>query len=301
MSALLYLIASSYSLEYYFWTTRTFLPPFPLTIVTGRLILLLASLLSLQPWKHDLWADSASSRRGGNSGSGYNNHHHITGPSDGTKIRIEGLHYNVTESDLRDLLSLVGPLKFSRIHYDASGRSDGSADAVFLDAATARATVAKYNGVALDGETMKFSVVGGGDGASAGGAGLRGAGGARPSVLDRLGKSVGGGGGAGDGDDMAVDDGNDGRRWGGGADRRGRRGAAGVRGGGRSGGGGRSARSAKEPREPRQPKKNVSAEGLDADLDAYMQGTGDAMDADKPAAPAAAPAAQRQVVTYDDL
>ncbi|KAJ3335665.1 hypothetical protein HDU93_004761 [Gonapodya sp. JEL0774] len=91
------------------------------------------------------------------------------------------------------------------------------------------------------------------------------------------------------------------RRRGGGAERpaRGRRGPAPPArrggGGGRSGGARPATRERGAKREPRQPQ---TAEGLDKDLEAYMQG-GAPMEEDNTAA--VAPAAGRQVVSYEDV
>jgi len=78
----------------------------------------------------------------------------------GTKIRINNLDFNVTEDDLKDLFQQVGDVKKVKIHYDRSGRSEGSAEVIFARKGDADDAVKKYNNVELDGKSMKISLLG---------------------------------------------------------------------------------------------------------------------------------------------
>ncbi|KAI8138578.1 hypothetical protein BJV82DRAFT_582745 [Fennellomyces sp. T-0311] len=136
-------------------------------------------------WTHDMFDDrdfggrsSLASRLGarhGGSGGGRSD--------DGREIAIENLHYNVVEKDLQELFEMVGRVEKTRIIFDRSGRSTGTAKIKFARLADAEAAVAKYNNVELDGQAMRIELSTGhrggrsgdstGNGNSSGGRGRR--------------------------------------------------------------------------------------------------------------------------------
>jgi RNA recognition motif-containing protein len=82
------------------------------------------------------------------------------------KLTVSNLMPSVSEADISELFSGVGPLVSSTLHYDCFGKSLGTAEVTFGRLSDAMKAIEKYNGVTLDGVAMRIEY----DGASAGGA-----------------------------------------------------------------------------------------------------------------------------------
>ncbi|XP_020520751.1 THO complex subunit 4D isoform X2 [Amborella trichopoda] len=98
-------------------------------------------------WQHDMFEDSMIAAG-------------LTGIESGTKLYISNLDYGVSNEDIRELFSEIGPIKRCAVHYDRSGRSSGSAEVVFTKRSNALAAVKRYNNVQLDGKPMKIELIG---------------------------------------------------------------------------------------------------------------------------------------------
>lgn len=176
-----------------------------------------------------------------------------TGPA---KIQLTNLDFGVSDSDVKELFAEFGSLKMAAIHYNAQGRSMGTATLVYARRADAIKAIKQYNGVALDGRTMNLRLEG--EPLSAGPAGFT-----NTSPLKRLGRGAFGVRGA-RGGNRGARGGNRGAK-GGAQGKFVARGAKAGRGGtrGRGGNKGRGGKAAKP--------KPKTAEELDAELDAYIQ------------------------------
>ena len=183
----------------------------------------------------------------------------------GDTLSISNLPSDVTSDDLSDIFSPLGTVLDCVVHYDAGGRSLGTAAVRMARAEQAERAAEELDGAEVDGKEIMVKLVGQVVSQLVGGVGVG---------LPRGGgmgvRMLGGGGGGGGGGQGGVQ----GRGQGGGRGGReaGKGGRGGRDGGGQRDGGGRGGRDGGAPGgrgRARQQAAPVKAEDLDAEMDSY--------------------------------
>ncbi|KKA16309.1 RNA binding protein [Rasamsonia emersonii CBS 393.64] len=85
------------------------------------------------------------------------------GPT-GARLRIENLHYDLTEDDLEDLFTRIGPVTRVSIVYDRAGRSEGIAYVTYKYIEDARTAIREFDGANAKGQPIRITLVSSGRG-----------------------------------------------------------------------------------------------------------------------------------------
>ncbi|KAJ5665559.1 RNA binding protein [Penicillium maclennaniae] len=75
-----------------------------------------------------------------------------------TKVRVENLHYDITESDLEDLFGRIGPVQELSLVYDRAGRSEGVAFITYERLRDAHDSVREFDGANAKGQPIRLSL-----------------------------------------------------------------------------------------------------------------------------------------------
>ncbi|KAF9893991.1 hypothetical protein FE257_008962 [Aspergillus nanangensis] len=84
--------------------------------------------------------------------------------STGAKIRVENLHYDITESDLGDLFNRIGPISNLSLVYDRAGRSEGLAFVTYTRTSDARTAISEFDGANAKGQPIRLTLIASGGG-----------------------------------------------------------------------------------------------------------------------------------------
>lgn len=118
-----------------------------------------------EDWTHDRYEDDRYDRRDRRAPAPYDDRppRHGGAPG-GTKIRVDNLHYELTEEDLRDLFERIGPTTSVRLLYDRADRSLGTAYVIYEDPRDARAAVDDFDGQMANGQPIRLQLMPSGPG-----------------------------------------------------------------------------------------------------------------------------------------
>ncbi|KAI6249992.1 hypothetical protein HI914_01893 [Erysiphe necator] len=72
------------------------------------------------------------------------------------KLRVENLHYDLTEDDLDDLFNRIGPVKELSLTYDRAGRSEGIAYVTYEQSHHAKRAIQEYDGANAKGQPIRL-------------------------------------------------------------------------------------------------------------------------------------------------
>ncbi|KAL2839909.1 hypothetical protein BJY01DRAFT_23064 [Aspergillus pseudoustus] len=111
-------------------------------------------------WVHDKYEDDRDSRPSRSSRRPRGDRYSPSpdrGPS-GTRLRIENLHYDITENDLDELFRRIGSVSNVSLVYDRAGRSEGVAYVTYSRYADAKAAIAEFDGANAKGQPIRISI-----------------------------------------------------------------------------------------------------------------------------------------------
>ncbi|KAI9793566.1 MAG: hypothetical protein M1816_007999 [Peltula sp. TS41687] len=80
-------------------------------------------------------------------------------PPPGAKLRIDNLHYDLTEDDLEGLFAQIGPVQAISIRYDRAGRSSGTAFVTYESVSSAKTAIRNFDGANANGQPIRLTLV----------------------------------------------------------------------------------------------------------------------------------------------
>ncbi|KAK4239822.1 hypothetical protein C8A03DRAFT_42600 [Achaetomium macrosporum] len=103
-------------------------------------------------WVHDKFEDHGSRRsapRRRNSPE----------PSRGSKLRVDNIHYELTQEDLEGLFTRIGPIIKLEMKYDRAGRSEGTAFVTYESHRDAVQAIREFDGANAAGQPIRLTLL----------------------------------------------------------------------------------------------------------------------------------------------
>ncbi|KAJ9196053.1 hypothetical protein DTO166G4_251 [Paecilomyces variotii] len=112
-------------------------------------------------WVHDKFEDDRDTRpaRGPRPRRGDRYSPEPDHAPTGAKIRVENLHYDLTEEDLEDLFTRIGPVSDLSLRYDRAGRSEGVAFVTYNRLSDARTAIREFDGANAKGQPIRLTLL----------------------------------------------------------------------------------------------------------------------------------------------
>ncbi|KAI1334012.1 hypothetical protein F5Y15DRAFT_403125 [Xylariaceae sp. FL0016] len=110
-------------------------------------------------WVHDRFDDHNARDRPRNQRRRRSAEPAVDRQASGTKIRIENLHYDLSEEDLEGLFSKIGRVLKLELVYDRAGRSEGVAYVTYDRRNDAEEAIQEFNGANAKGQPIRLSIV----------------------------------------------------------------------------------------------------------------------------------------------
>ncbi|KAJ4009053.1 hypothetical protein NW752_009002 [Fusarium irregulare] len=79
--------------------------------------------------------------------------------SKGAKIRVENIHYDLTDDDLSELFQRIGPVSRLQLRYDRAGRSEGTAYVTYESKEDAQEAVKQFDGANANGQPIRLTLL----------------------------------------------------------------------------------------------------------------------------------------------
>ncbi|RFN45204.1 hypothetical protein FIE12Z_10555 [Fusarium flagelliforme] len=79
--------------------------------------------------------------------------------SKGAKIRVENIHYDLTDDDLSELFRRIGPVSRLQLRYDRAGRSEGTAYVTYEQKEDAEEAVKQFDGANANGQPIRLTLL----------------------------------------------------------------------------------------------------------------------------------------------
>ncbi|CCU76797.1 hypothetical protein similar to RNA binding domain-containing protein [Blumeria hordei DH14] len=105
-------------------------------------------------WVHDKFDDHTIGRRTGRTDRRFSPTPDYESPS--AKLRVENLHYDLTEDDLDDLFNRIGPVISLSLIYDRAGRSEGIAYVTYESPYDAKKAIQEFDGANAKGQPIRL-------------------------------------------------------------------------------------------------------------------------------------------------
>ncbi|EXJ79682.1 hypothetical protein A1O3_07963 [Capronia epimyces CBS 606.96] len=76
-----------------------------------------------------------------------------------TKLRVENLHYDLTEDEIYTLFERIAPVLDAKLRYDRAGRSEGVAFVTYQHVADARTAIREFDGANAKGQPIYLTLL----------------------------------------------------------------------------------------------------------------------------------------------